>query len=222
MIKAYWYRDIHTIVNSPRRVFWNLIGIAVLILLMRISESGSSSMIFGSDFVRLVLLSLIGIISFMDVYSDSIAKDKRSGVLAYTILSGGSPALYSLTKIVVPLIVSVICTTVGTLGYIFFVSRIPVELQLFLRVFLFVILAVAVSMALVFLLNASSDADIQASPLGMLLPMGVNLPIIYFVSPFQWFGRYCLVSAAVALILWSVGILVLRGRFSNNLSDKFS
>ena len=77
-------------------------------------------------------------------------------------------------------------------------------------------------MALVFLLNASSDADIQASPLGMLLPMGVNLPIIYFVSPFQWFGRYCLVSAAVALILWSVGILVLRGRFSNNLSDKFS
>lgn len=71
MIKAYWYRDIHTIVNSPRRVFWNLIGIAVLILLMRISESGSSSMIFGSDFVRLVLLSLIGIISFMDVYSEA-------------------------------------------------------------------------------------------------------------------------------------------------------
>lgn len=222
MIRAYWYRDIHTIINSPRRVFWNLIGVVVLILLMRISESGSSSMIFGSDFVRLVLLSLIGIISFMDVYSDSISKDKRSGVLAYTILSGGNPVLYSLTKIVVPLIVSVACTALGALGYILFVSRISLDLQLFFRIFLFVILAVAVSMALVFLLNVSFDIDIQTSPLGMLLPMGINLPIIYFVSPFKEFGHYCIVSAAVALVLWSVGVLVLPGRFSNNLSDMSS
>ncbi|WP_316670140.1 hypothetical protein [uncultured Propionibacterium sp.] len=219
MLKAYWYRDVRTVVNSPRKILWNFIGVTVLILLMRVSAAGSSAALLGSDFVRLVLLSLIGIVSFMDVYSDSIAKDKRSGVLAYTILSGGSPVAYSLVKILVPLIVSVTCTAVGGLGYMFFVSKISVDLRSFTRLCAFVMLAVAVSMALVFLLNASSDIDVRASPLGMLLPMGINLPIIYLASPFQRFGRYCLISAVIALILWGAGVLFLRGRFSNNLFE---
>ena len=219
MIKAYWYRDLRTVINSPRRLIFNVTGTVVLVLAMRISTAGSGAMIFGADFIRLALLSLIGIVSFMDVYSDSLAKDKRCGILAYTILSGGSAVVYSLVKIVVPLIISAACTAFGALGYLFFVAELSVDLQLFIRLCVFVMLAVAVSMALVFLLNACSDIDLQTSPLGMLLPLGVNLPIIYFVSPFHQFANYCLVSSVIALVLWGAGILFLHRRFSNNLAE---
>ena len=76
-----------------------ILSVVCILALLRFGLQGMGSSLFGVDFVRLFLISLVGLGAFMEHYGTSVAADKRDGVLAAIMLGGMSKVGYFVAKV---------------------------------------------------------------------------------------------------------------------------
>jgi hypothetical protein len=219
MIGAFWYKDIVTLRYRKRSFLMNIVTIAIFLILMKYVRYTTGAMWFGADFIRITLLSLIGIFACMEHYASSLAQDKRNGVLAYVMLNGGSRAAYCFIKAVVPVMVATLSMVLSVGAYLLFVSNKGLGWRSFGFFGGVVLSEVFLALAVGLVLNLLSNVDIKENPGVALWLILINLPMLYFVSPFRHFGLFCLLTLGAGVLGYVVVAVLLRRQFKNNLAS---
>lgn len=219
MIGAFWYKDIVTLRYRRKSFALNVVTIIVLLIFMKYVRYGTGAIWFGADFVRITLLSLIGIVACMDHYASSLAQDKRNGVLAYVMLNGGSRTAYCFIKAVVPVVISTLTMIVSVAAYLLFVSDNGLSWHSFYFFAAVVLSEIFLALAVGLLLNLLANVDIKENPRAVFWLLLINLPMLYFVSPFHHFALFCFLTLGVGLCGYAVVGVLLKRQFKNNLAS---
>lgn len=224
MFGAFLYRDFAVLRYRGRSLLWMIAAIGAVIGMLSLLDSRVDTtgvVVFGRDFLRLLLLSIIGMSGFMEHYSDALERDRRQGILAAYLLSGRSATKYFIVKSLVPLTVGLGGALVTLCGYLFLLQpaqfmaanvggfAVVMASQLFLL------------MGLGMLLNIleSSQGRSSAGAAGPVIL--VNGIVLYFVNPVRHFIEFNLLTVSLGGLAYIACHIAIRSRFRSNLCREF-
>lgn len=218
MFSAFLYKDFVLLRHRARSFLMLGLTIAGTTGLLAVATKGTGAFLFGVDFLRLLLLSLVGLAAFLEHYADSLASDKRDGVLAIVLLSGRSPLAYFVVKVVLPLVIALAATFVSVSAYLLLVSPngfSGATLGYFLAV---IISELILAMGLGMVLNIVTSVDIRTNPSIVLPLVLVNAPLLYFLNPATHLALFCLVTVGLGFVAYATSLIFIAGRYRSNLS----
>jgi len=218
MFAAFLYKDIR-VLRHRTRSFVILAGtIVVLLGLLSFDSDGSGAALFGIDFVRLTVFSLVGLAAFLEFYAGPLADDKRDGTLALVMFSGMSRIAYFLVKVLIPLGIAVIASALTVLVYLLFLAGTgfsPSALGSFMGIIggeLFL------SMGLGMLLDIVTDVSVTRNPSIVLPLVLVNLLLLYFANPTHHYWLFIGIAAALGALCYVASLVCLHVLYRTNLS----
>jgi len=218
MFAAFLYKDAR-VLRHRTRSFVILAGtIVVLLGLLSFDSDGSGVALFGIDFVRLAVFSMVGLAAFLEFYAGSLADDKRDGTLALAMFSGMSRLAYFLVKVLIPLGIAVIASAVTVSVYLLFLSGTgfsPGMLGSFMGIVGGVLF---MSMGLGMLLDILTDISVTRNPSIVLPLVFVNLLLLYFVSPTKHYWLFIGIEAAIGVLCYVSSLVCISRLYQPNLS----
>ena len=219
MFTAFLYQDVR-VLRHRTRSFVILAGtIVVLLGLLSFDSDGSGAALFGVDFMRLAVFSLVGLAAFLEFYAESLADDKRNGILSLVMFCGMSRLAYFLVKVLIPLGIALIASAVTVLVYLLFLAGTgfsPGMLGSFMGI---VGAELFLSMGLGMLLDIVTDVHAARNPSIILPLVFVNLLLLYFVSPTNHYWLFIGMSAAFGVLCYAVSLICIRVLYRTHLSS---
>ena len=217
MVGAFLYRDICLLRYRARSFLMLILSMACILALLKFGLQGMGAGLFGVDFVRLFLLSLVGLGAFMEHYGTSLAVDKRDGVLAVVMVGGMSKLRYFVAKVLVPIVVAAIATLFLVFLYLGFIDSSGFSTHSFLFLLVVIGSELFLAMGLGMLLNLLWTIDINESP-GMAIPMlFVNVPLLYLANPMHHFMIFVVATAGLGVVCYAGCVVTANIKYRSNL-----
>ena len=220
MFAAFLYKDAR-VLRHRTRSFIILAGTIVVILgVLGFDSNGSGAALFGIDFVRLFVLSLPGLAAFLEHYMESLADDKRDGILALVMFSGMSGLAYFLVKVLIPLGLAVIASVLTVSVYLLFIadtSFSPAALGSFMGA---IVGELFLAMGLGMLLDIVTDVSITRNP-GIAFPLVlVNVPLLYFANPMNHYWLFIGIAGTLGILCYVASLMCIARLYRPNLTPK--
>jgi|GEM_PF-2699340 len=218
MFLAFLRKDFLVLRYRVRSFVMAALAIVVMLGVLAVDGNGTGASIFGADFIRLAVLSLVGLAAFLEYYTGSLAADKRDGILAMVILNRLGMVTYFAVKVVVPRAIALLASVITVCAYLLFVSPTGFAVQSLLSFLAVIGSEIFLSMGLGMWLNAITSVNVRDNP-GIALPfVFINLPLLYVINPLVHLALFVLVTMLLGLVCYAISAVILARRFRNNLS----
>ncbi|MCI6547819.1 MAG: hypothetical protein MR874_02235 [Coriobacteriaceae bacterium] len=116
-IQALVWKDLCLVRTRTSSLLWLLFGVVWLVALAFVAPLGLTAHVFGNEYARLTIMSIAGMMGFLEYYAVSLSEDKRDGTLVNVILGGVRPGAYFLSKVIVPTLVSLLAFCPVAVGF---------------------------------------------------------------------------------------------------------
>ena len=218
MFAAFLYKDAR-VLRHRTRSFVLLAGTIVVMLgLLGFDSDGSGAALFGIDFVRLIALSAPGLAAFLDFYMESLAGDKRDGILALVMFNGMSRLAYFLVKVLIPLGIAVIASVVTVSVYLLFMAGTGFSAGA-LGSFMGIIGGeLFLAMGLGMLLDIVTDVSITVNPSIAFPLILVNIPLLYFANPMHHYWLFIGIAGTLSVLCYVASLICISRVYRPNLS----
>lgn len=220
MFAAFLYKDARILRHRTRSFVLLAMTIAITLGLLTFASAGSGAALLGIDFVRLVLLSLVGLAAFLEHYTGSLADDKRDGILSLIMFGGMNRLAYFVVKILIPLAIAVVASALTISVYLLFLSATgfsPGALGSFSGI---IAGELFLAMGLGMMLNIITDVSVTRNPSIILPLVFVNVLLLYFVNPTNHYWLFIGITVAIGVLCYIVSLVCIDQLYRTNLSPE--
>jgi len=220
MFAAFLYKDARGLRHRTRSFVLLALAIVVALGVLGFDSDGSGAALFGIDFVRLFVLSAPGLATFLEFYMESLADDKRDGILALIMFNGMSRLAYFLVKVLIPLGLALIASIVTVSVYLLFMAGTGFSVGA-LGSFMGIIGGeLFLAMGLGMLLDIVTDVSITVNPSIAFPLILVNIPLLYFANPMHHYWFFIGIVAALGVLCYIASLVCISRLYRSNLTPK--
>jgi len=218
MFAAFLYKDARILRHRTRSFVLLALTIVVILGLIGFDSTGIGASLLGIDFVRLFLLSLVGLAAFLEHYTGSLADDKRDGILSLVMFGGMNRLAYFVVKILIPLAIAVVTSALTISIYLLFLSDTGFSSSA-LGSFMGIIGGeLFLAMGLGMMLNIVTDVSVTGNPSIIFPLILVNVPLLYFANPMNHYWLFIGIAVGLGALCYVASLVCIGVLYRTNLS----